>query len=102
MTERFRQGAIRTLLQSRFNNPNRVPFDYDLVFYSQLNSPPEITSVPDIEALTGKQYVYPVMAYDADTDSLKYRLTEAPAGMAIVEATGNVTWTPTVASDRQS
>ncbi|MCY2977661.1 MAG: putative Ig domain-containing protein [Planctomycetota bacterium] len=80
-----------------FHNPNRIQFDYDLVFFSQLNTPPEITSLPDIEALTGKQYVYPVTAIDADNDRLKYRLTEAPAGMTIAETTGKITWTPTVA-----
>ena len=78
-----------------FHNPYRNQFRYDLVFYSQLNTPPEISSIPDIEALTGKQYVYPVTAIDEDNDTLKYRLTEAPTGMIIVEATGKITWTPT-------
>ena len=79
-----------------FHNPNRVQFDYDLVFYSQLNTPPEITSIPDIEALSGKQYVYPLTAIDEDNDTLKYRLTESPAGMTIVGATGKISWTPNV------
>jgi fibro-slime domain-containing protein/RHS repeat-associated protein len=80
-----------------FANPNRIQFDYDLVFYSQLNTPPEITSIPDIEALSDKQYVYPLTAIDEDNDTLKYRLTEAPAGMTIVESTGKITWTPNFA-----
>jgi fibro-slime domain-containing protein/RHS repeat-associated protein len=80
-----------------FHNPNRIRFDYELVFYGKQNTPPEITSVPDIEALTDKQYVYPVTAIDANNDTLKYQLTEAPAGMTIGEATGKIAWTPTLA-----
>ena len=90
-------GATTGSPSIAFHNPKSIRFDYELVFYGKLNTPPEITSIPDIEALSGKQYVYPVIAIDADNDSLKYRLTESPAGMAIVEATGKITWTPTVA-----
>ena len=80
-----------------FHNPNSIRFDYELVFYGKQNTPPQITSVPDIEALTDKQYVYLVTAIDANNDTLKYRLTEAPAGMTIGEETGRIAWTPTVA-----
>ena len=90
-------GATTGSPSIAFHNPKSIRFDYELVFYGKQNTPPEITSIPDIEALSGKQYVYPVIAIDADNDTLMYRLTESPAGMAIVEATGKITWTPTVA-----
>lgn len=81
-----------------FSNPNRVRFDYDLVFYGKLNAPPVITSVPKVEALIGKPYSYPVTATDADGDSLSYRLVEGPAGMTMPDsAAGILAWTPTAA-----
>jgi RHS repeat-associated protein len=79
-----------------FHNPNRERFDYDLVFYGRLNEAPVITSVPDVEALIGKAYAYPVTAVDDDSDTLVYRLLETPdATMQIDSATGLITWTPT-------
>ena len=90
-------GATTGSPSIAFHNPKSIRFDYELVFYGKQNTPPEITSIPDIEALSGKQYVYPVIAIDADNDRLNYRLTEAPVGMTIAETTGKITWTPTVA-----
>ncbi len=78
-----------------FHNPQRVKFTYELVYLSQLNAAPVITSVPDIEALVGKPYSYPLLATDADGDTLNYKLVESPTGMSINPNTGLVAWTPT-------
>jgi RHS repeat-associated protein len=78
-----------------FHNPNRVQFDYELVFFGKLNEAPIITTIPDIEALAGRDYRYDVNATDPDNDTLTYRLTTSPPGMSIDSASGLMTWTPT-------
>ncbi|MBL8868680.1 MAG: putative Ig domain-containing protein [Planctomycetaceae bacterium] len=77
-----------------FHNPQRVQFDYELVFYSKTNLAPSFTSVPKIEGLVDKEYRYVVTAIDEDGDPLSFQLREAPAGMSINSQTGIVTWTP--------
>ncbi len=44
------QAEITESATLAFYNPNRIQFDFDLVFFGQLNRAPAITSVPDIEA----------------------------------------------------
>ena len=58
--------------------------------------PPIITSVPPTEATVGNGYLYTLAARDAENDPLTYRILTAPTGMAIVEATGEISWTPTI------
>ena len=77
-----------------FHNPQRVRFDYELVFYGKLNEPPVIMTPPVIEALVNRPYRYQVDATDTDQDRLSYSLATAPVGMAIDTATGSITWTP--------
>ncbi|MCC7338411.1 MAG: putative Ig domain-containing protein [Pirellulaceae bacterium] len=81
-----------------FHNPNRGQFDYELVFYGKQNSAPGITSIPDIEALAGKDYRYDVDAIDEDGDALTYSLTQAPTGMSIVPSSGVITWATSTSS----
>jgi hypothetical protein len=52
-------GATTGSPSIAFHNPKSIRFDYELEFYGKQNTPPQITSLPDIEALTVKQYVYP-------------------------------------------
>jgi RHS repeat-associated protein len=80
-----------------FFDPNRVQFTYDLVFLGHLNQAPRVTSVPDVEALAGKAYTYPVTATDPDGDPLTFSLVTRPNGMTINPGTGVITWTPTAA-----
>ena len=80
-----------------FFNPDRQKFDYELVFYTTPNNPPEIISLPQIEALIGRTYQYDVDAIDSDSDVLSYSLTVAPAGMEIDSETGLISWEPTEA-----
>jgi YD repeat-containing protein len=64
---------------------------------SRSGGPPAIRSVPPTEASVGAGYLYTIAARDAENDPLTYRLLAAPAGMNIVETTGEISWTPAVA-----
>ncbi|MEM8682202.1 MAG: Ig-like domain-containing protein [Pseudomonadota bacterium] len=62
------------------------------------NDAPVITTLPPAGTiLAGDNYVYDVDATDADSDTLFYELTQAPAGMTIDPATGVIDWQPTLA-----
>lgn len=54
-------GELTGERTSAFYNPNRIQFTYDLVFFGRLNQAPQITTVPDVEALADRPY-----SYDAD------------------------------------
>ncbi|WP_082078965.1 putative Ig domain-containing protein [Pseudoalteromonas rubra] len=56
------------------------------------NYAPVITSVPPTLADINTRYEYPVMATDADGDTLSYRLIQAPVGMQINAQSGEITW----------
>lgn len=83
--------ATETQLIS-FSNPELIQFDYELIVLGQLNLPPEIVSVPDIEAISGQIYYYDVDATDRNADGLEYSLSLAPAGMQINSASGVIDW----------
>ncbi|TSA00244.1 MAG: hypothetical protein D4R81_08045, partial [Nitrospiraceae bacterium] len=58
---------------------------------------PVITSTPILTGKVGTAYRYDVDATDANSDTLSYRLVAPiPAGMTINQATGLISWTPTV------
>jgi large repetitive protein len=74
---------------------------YSIVVGSTLlNQPPQIRSVPPLQADVGTTYRYLVQATDPDAgDSLTYELLQGPVGMVINPATGAVEWaTPQVGS----
>ncbi len=54
--------------------------------------PPTIVSVPPASVLVGDTYAYAVVGDDPDGDALAYRLTQAPAGMTIDAASGEIAW----------
>jgi large repetitive protein len=58
------------------------------------NRPPVFRSVPVVAAAVSAEYAYDAEAFDPDGDPLVYSLNEAPAGMAIDSATGQIRWTP--------
>ena len=61
-----------------------------------VNQPPTFTSTPVTQTLAGAAYSYPVTATDANNDPLTYALVNnPPQGMAI-NATGLITWTPSL------
>ncbi|TWT56318.1 tRNA nuclease WapA precursor [Allorhodopirellula solitaria] len=61
---------------------------------SRFGGPPRIVSVPPTEASVGAAFLHSVDAIDRENDPLTYSLLAAPAGMTIVETTGEVSWTP--------
>jgi len=58
-----------------------------------VNDAPEITSTPVTVAAEDTEYVYQVVATDAENSALTYSLTSHPDGMEI-DANGRITWTP--------
>ena len=58
------------------------------------NVPPVITSVPPTEAAVGTTYLYALDARDLEGDPLVFALDQAPTGMVIDAATGQISWTP--------
>jgi hypothetical protein len=77
-----------------FLNPNRIQFQYDLGFFSKLNSVPMIATAPEVEALVGKTYSYSFEASDENSDLLSYRIVESPRGMTMDASTAVITWSP--------
>lgn len=61
------------------------------------NNTPKITSSPNSPASVGSLYQYAVTATDSDNDTLTFALPQAPAGMTINAATGQIQWTPITA-----
>jgi hypothetical protein len=61
---------------------------------SRFGGPPRIVSIPPTEAGVGSAFLYSVEAVDREGDPLTYSLLAAPAGMTIVETTGELSWTP--------
>lgn len=93
---RLQPGQLTAAPALLFHNPQRVTFDYELVFYGRLNAAPYFTSLPRVEALAGRDYRYDADASDSDGDPLSYKLLVAPVGMSIASNTGAITWTPTL------
>ena len=90
LTPRSRTG----FLAAEFYNPNQKQFTYYLVFYGKLNEPPLIQSLPPTEADLNREYRYDVIAIDPNNDAITFELAEAPAGMTIKSANGQIRWTP--------
>ena len=61
---------------------------------TRFGGPPLILSTPPTETHVGGSFLYSIDAIDAEDDPLTYRLLTAPEGMAIVESTGEIAWTP--------
>lgn len=64
------------------------------VTVAQGNAAPQITSAAVTAATVGVEYRYAVAAADPNGDTLVYQLTQAPAGMTVLSATGLISWTP--------
>ncbi|MCA9128356.1 MAG: VCBS repeat-containing protein, partial [Planctomycetales bacterium] len=60
------------------------------------NQTPVITSTAPSETVAGAQFMYDVLARDADSDPLQFEFTTAPAG-ATIDSFGRIRWTPTMA-----
>ena len=64
------------------------------IFVTNTQDAPVITSEPPTRAVFGTKYTYHLKAFDADADTLHYWLIDAPSGMRIDEATGEIGWYP--------
>ena len=62
------------------------------------NEIPIVSSTPDTIALEDQAYSYPIIATDANGDTLTYSLDSGPQGLAVNATTGLVEWTPTQAN----
>jgi len=62
-------------------------------FELSIDNSPKITSIPELNALIGKEYYYQVTAEDENKDPLTYSLSLAPEGMSI-DNNGKITWNP--------
>ena len=87
-------GAAATAFALAFVNPNRVRFTYDLVLLGVPNRAPTFTSVPALDATTGRPYAYSATAADPDGHPVAYSLAAGPVGMNVDPATGVLAWTP--------
>ncbi len=58
------------------------------------NLPPVFTSLPSLVATVGETYEYPATAFDYEAGDLTFRLVQAPVGMQIDPAGGEIAWTP--------
>jgi PGF-pre-PGF domain-containing protein len=65
------------------------------VTVQNMNHAPKIVSYPTQTAVQDTPYFYDMQAHDEDHDPLLFSLASHPAGMAIGEQTGLITWTPT-------
>lgn len=68
---------------------------YILHVLNQPNHAPNITFIPNQTAILNQPYSYPVIATDADNDSLNYSITTLPVTNMSINPTGMISWTPT-------
>ncbi|MEM8685011.1 MAG: Ig-like domain-containing protein, partial [Pseudomonadota bacterium] len=74
-----------------------LSYDLNVTVNPDPNTDPEITSEPEALGEVGQDYIYTVIATDADFDTLDYTLRIAPPGMTINNITGIISWQPTSA-----
>jgi hypothetical protein len=65
----------------------------DAIDIDATNEAPTVTSMPPTTAIERTEWVYDVVASDAESDPLRYVLVQSPAGMR-VDAAGQITWVP--------
>ncbi len=66
-----------------------------------INQAPTITSTPNFVATLGSTYRYQVQANDPDSQTLTYRLLEAPSGATLNASSGLLQWTNPIAGNYQ-
>lgn len=72
-----------------------VPWDIGAYTVGEVsNWPPVIDSEAVTQVEQGEAYLYEVAASDEDGDPLEFALSEAPSGMDIDPASGEITWEP--------
>jgi RHS repeat-associated protein len=71
-----------------------LPDTVEVTAVPKPNSPPSITSSPQVRATLGQLYSYAVEAHDPDGDVLNYTLQVSPSGLVIDPLSGFIQWTP--------
>lgn len=61
------------------------------------NSPPEISGIPQTDAIEGSPYTFIPTATDADNDPLTFNISGAPTWLVFSTSTGELSGTPTAA-----
>ncbi|MEM6468700.1 MAG: putative Ig domain-containing protein [Planctomycetota bacterium] len=78
-----------------FANPDRMPFSYDIAFYSDVNAAPTFNTLPSVEAFAGQPYEYIFDAADPEGEALSFLLLSAPEDIQFDAASKRITWQPT-------
>ncbi|MCA9478171.1 MAG: hypothetical protein KC535_03435 [Nanoarchaeota archaeon] len=87
-------GTYTGSIQYNSNNGSDTTSGSSTVTVTVTNEAPAITAIADQNIIVGNSFSYQVVATDAESDTLSYSLTQAPAGMTI-SATGLINgWTP--------
>jgi hypothetical protein len=87
------QTTIYLKVRDKAGNVAEASNNITLVVHN--NTPPRITSDPNVTVEVETLYTYKVIAVDDDGDDLYYSLGLRPDGMLIDVATGVVVWSPT-------
>jgi len=88
-------GTNNVIIEARdiFSASTTQSFNIDV---GCVNRPPQISSVPPVEAHTDTLYLYAPRATDPDGDKLSWNFASpAPSGMTINSTNGLIRWTPT-------
>ena len=80
-----------------FHNPDRLPFDYDLVLLGDLNQPARFLSTPTTHGNQGVLYQYDFAATDPEGDAISYEALSIPSGAQFDAVAQTLLWTPTLA-----
>ncbi|WMS89223.1 putative Ig domain-containing protein [Pleionea litopenaei] len=84
-------GSYEVQVQ-RINFVNSSSRVFTLTVAPSPNSPPEITSVPNVGTAEIDTFIYQVEATDPDGDAITYRLLDGPTTMSIGAQSGYIEW----------
>ena len=95
--EEGRLGPLQSSLPRTiaFRNPGRRQFTFELVAYGPINRAPAFTTLPVLEAVVGRPYLYALNAQDPDGDTVSYRTLTSPQGMTLDAGAATLRLQPT-------
>jgi RHS repeat-associated protein len=85
-------GGLSAVRDLALANPRRAPIDFTPRWIAPVNQPPYFTSIPELRAVTGQAWRYPVAVADGNGDAVTLSLEAAPAGMSVVGQ--ELVWSP--------
>ncbi len=86
-------GGLSDVRDLALANPRRAPIDFTPRWIAPVNQPPYFSSIPDVRAVTGQLWRYPIAVGDSNGDAVTLSLPTSPTGMSVVD--GELVWTPT-------